>query len=98
MERIVNRAVKKDASPVPRAHTFPDAQIPHRNHAEPAIEACRESNVMTSVVERFVDESLGGSVSPFIAYLAKSRGLSEIEVAQLRQLVRKLEDAHPEEN
>lgn len=51
----------------------------------------RQSDVMTSVVHRFVEESLGGSVSPFIAYLADSRGLSDSELAKLKSLVQDLE-------
>ena len=47
----------------------------------------RQSEVMASVVHRFVQESLGGSVSPFIAYLADSRGLSDSELAKLKSLV-----------
>ena len=47
----------------------------------------RRSDVMASVVHRFVQESLGGSVSPFIAYLADSRGLSDSELAKLKSLV-----------
>ena len=47
----------------------------------------RQSDVMASVVHRFVQESLGGSVSPFIAYLADSRGLSDSELAKLKCLV-----------
>ena len=49
------------------------------------------SEVMASVVRRFVEESLGGSVSPFIAYLADSRGLSDIELAKLKDLVKEME-------
>ena len=55
-----------------------------------------KSDVMASVVHRFIEESLGGSVSPFIAYLAKSRGLSDSELAKLKDLVRDLE-AHKKE-
>jgi predicted transcriptional regulator len=51
----------------------------------------RQSDVMASVVHRFVEESLGGSVSPFIAYLADSRGLSSSELAKLKDLVKDLE-------
>src|SRR5436190_23635730 len=50
-----------------------------------------KNDVMASVVQRFIDESLGGSVSPFITYLAESRGLSESELAKLKDLVQELE-------
>ncbi len=48
-------------------------------------------DVMASVVHRFIEESLGGSVSPVIAYLAESRGLTDSELAKLKDLVRDLE-------
>jgi BlaI family penicillinase repressor len=51
----------------------------------------RQSEVMSSVVHRFVEKSLGGSVSPFIAYLAESRGLSDSELAKLKDLVKDLD-------
>ncbi len=51
----------------------------------------RQSEVMSSVVHRFVEKSLGGSVSPFIAYLADSRGLSDSELAKLKDLVKDLD-------
>jgi predicted transcriptional regulator len=47
----------------------------------------RRSEVMASVVHRFVQESLCGSISPFIAYLADSRELSDSELAKLTSLV-----------
>lgn len=49
------------------------------------------SEVLTGHVRRFVEESLGGSLSPFIAYLAEDRGLSETEVQELKKLVREIE-------
>jgi predicted transcriptional regulator len=56
-----------------------------------------KSDLMANVVERFVEESLRGSISPFIAYLAKSGKLSELEVARLKTLVRDLESRDREE-
>ena len=56
-----------------------------------------KSDLMASVVQRFVEESLGGSVSPFIAYLAKSGKLSKSEMASLENLVRDLESREREE-
>ena len=49
------------------------------------------NELMLSVVGRFVDESLGGSVSPFISYLSETKGLTDAELAQLKDLVRKLD-------
>lgn len=49
------------------------------------------SDVMAGVVQRFVETSLGGSVSPFIAYLADSRDLSDSELTRLKDLVQDME-------
>lgn len=46
--------------------------------------------VMRSVVGEFVKNMLGGSVSPFMAYLSDSKNLSEDELNELKQLVREL--------
>ena len=43
-----------------------------------------------NLIRDFVSQTLGGSVSPFVAYLADAR-LTEEERAQLRQLVESLE-------
>jgi predicted transcriptional regulator len=56
----------------------------------------RQSEVLSSVVHRFVEKSLGGTVSPFIAYLADSRGLSDSELAKLKDLVKDLETRREE--
>jgi predicted transcriptional regulator len=56
-----------------------------------------KADLMMGIVQRFVEESLGGSVSPFIAYLAESGKLSESEVARLRRLARELEAREEEE-
>lgn len=50
-----------------------------------------QQDVMAGVVRRFVEASLGGSVSPFIAYLSESGGVSDSELESLRRLVRDLE-------
>ncbi|MCY2962687.1 MAG: BlaI/MecI/CopY family transcriptional regulator [Planctomycetota bacterium] len=50
-----------------------------------------QDQVLASVVQRFVDETLGGSVSPFIAFLADSPQLTDAELAKLKSLVSKLE-------
>jgi predicted transcriptional regulator len=56
-----------------------------------------KNDVMASVVHRFVQETLGGSISPFIAYLAGSRELSDDELGNLQELVRELETHRKEE-
>jgi predicted transcriptional regulator len=48
--------------------------------------------LMRGLVKDFVDRSLGGSPSPFLAYLAEDAArLSDQDVAQLRRLVKELE-------
>jgi predicted transcriptional regulator len=42
-------------------------------------------------VERFVARTLGGSVSPFVAYLAGRERLSDEEVAELERLLDRLQ-------
>lgn len=44
------------------------------------------------VVGGFIQRSLGGSISPLLAYLADAPNLSPEEIAQLRQLVEELDD------
>lgn len=57
-------------------------------HYSPRLE---QNQVLAGVVKRFVDETLGGSVSPFIAFLAESPDLSDAELAKLKSLVSNLE-------
>ncbi len=48
--------------------------------------------VLHNLVRDFVQKTLGGSVTPFVAYLADTPdGLSETEVAELRKLVDDME-------
>jgi predicted transcriptional regulator len=42
-------------------------------------------------VETFVDRTLGGSVTPFVAYLAERQRLSDEELAELEALLAKLQ-------
>lgn len=44
------------------------------------------------IVGGFIRRSLGGSVSPLLAYLADAPDLSADEIAQLRKLVEELDD------
>lgn len=48
---------------------------------------------MRGVVRRFVESSLGGSLDPFVAYLAEDAHLSAAQLERLKQLVRDLEAA-----
>lgn len=50
-----------------------------------------KTELMQSLVKDFVEKSLGGSLSPFVAYLSEAK-LSEREIAELRQLVETSEE------
>jgi predicted transcriptional regulator len=55
--------------------------------------AARKSDgaLLHGVVKDFVDRTLGGSVSPFVAYLTETEEVSETELAELERLVAKLQ-------
>lgn len=55
-----------------------------------------QAEVMDGLVRNFVEKTLGGSVQPFLAYLAKSGDLSRDEIAKLNELVEKLEEGSRE--
>ena len=55
-----------------------------------------QSDVLRGMVGEFVDRMLGGSLSPFVAYIADARGLSDAEMEELQRLLDKLE-AQPRE-
>jgi predicted transcriptional regulator len=46
-----------------------------------------KSEILRGLVERFVENSLEGSLSPFVAYLADARGLSGAEIEELKRIV-----------
>jgi predicted transcriptional regulator len=48
------------------------------------------AELMQGVVQRFVQRNLGGSVSPFLAYLSDASELSDDELAELTELVSRL--------
>lgn len=50
-----------------------------------------KNEVLSSAVQQFVDETLGGSVSPFIAYLSEAEEVTDEELSKLKQLVRELD-------
>jgi len=47
--------------------------------------------LLQKLVQRFVDTTLAGSVSPFVAYLSEGGPVSELDLQQLKQLVEDLE-------
>ena len=50
-----------------------------------------KGELLRNLVRDFVSKALGGSVSPFVAYLADEAEVSEADVAQLRKVVRELQ-------
>ena len=46
-----------------------------------------KTELLQNLVHDFVEKSLGGSLSPFVAYLTSAQGLSERELSELRQLL-----------
>lgn len=50
-----------------------------------------QGDLLRKLVKGFVDTTLAGSVSPFVAYLSEGGQVSEEDLAQLKQLVRDLE-------
>ncbi|AIE87319.1 BlaI/MecI/CopY family transcriptional regulator [Fimbriimonas ginsengisoli] len=54
-----------------------------------------KGEVMRDVVGQFVRRTLGGSVSPFVAFLAESDQLSDEEIQQLRDLIKRFEAENP---
>ena len=50
-----------------------------------------KADLLRRLVGDFVDKALGGSLSPFVAYLSRDAKLSEDDLRELRQLVRELD-------
>jgi len=46
--------------------------------------------LLSGLVGRFVDKALGGSVSPFAAYLSERGSVSDTELRELEQVVNRL--------
>lgn len=55
-----------------------------------------KGQLLRRLVGDFVQTTLGGSLSPFVAYLAEEAEVSEVELEQLKRLVAEL-DKQPEE-
>jgi len=50
-----------------------------------------KGELLRNLVRDFVKRNLGGSVSPFVAYLTQDASLSDHELAELKRLVRELD-------
>ncbi len=59
-----------------------------RQHYLPTV---TKAELLDRMVGDFVDDVLGGEVSPFVAYLSRSPLLSPEEVRKLEQLLRRIE-------
>jgi predicted transcriptional regulator len=55
-----------------------------------------KAQLMKGLVRNFVQQTLGGSIEPFVAYLADEARLSDEEVARLRERLRALEERRQE--
>jgi predicted transcriptional regulator len=55
--------------------------------------AVPSEEVLGGLVENFVENTLAGSLRPFVAYFSRRQPISESEVAELRELVDMLEAA-----
>lgn len=53
--------------------------------------------VLRDVVRSFVEKTLGGSVAPFVNYLTEEAEVSDAELAELEELVAKLQSKRKEE-
>jgi len=52
--------------------------------------------LLRGVVHDFVEKTLGGSLSPFVAYLTEAEEVSDAELAELEKLVAKLQSKRRE--
>jgi len=55
--------------------------------------AVQKADLMRSLVADFVERTLGGSLTPFVAYLNDARSLSPHEREELRRLVEEMDSA-----
>ena len=53
-------------------------------------------DVLNEVVTDFVEKTLGGSLSPFVAYLTRSTDVSDEELAELERVVASLQKQRKE--
>lgn len=54
--------------------------------------AVAQEKLMRGIVEEFVEKTLGGSLAPFVAYLADAKSLKPGELEELKALVKEMED------
>jgi predicted transcriptional regulator len=56
-----------------------------------------KTQLLRGLVRDFVEQALGGSLEPFVSYLAEEVDLSDEEVEQLRRKIRNLPGANAEQ-
>ena len=56
-----------------------------------------KADLLRSLVRTFIDNALGGSISPFVAYLTEEGKLNDAERAELRRLVEELDSRKKED-
>ena len=56
----------------------------------------RQESVVQGAIAQFVDRTLQGSVSPFVAYLSQREQVSDDELAELEALVEQLQSRRQE--
>ena len=54
-----------------------------------------KADLLRRLVGEFVDKALGGSLSPFVAYLGRDAKLSDDDLRELKRLVAELERQQP---
>lgn len=57
-----------------------------------------KDDLMESLVRDFIQKALGGSVSPFVAYLTKEAKLSQEELETLQQIARELDSPQEQDH
>jgi predicted transcriptional regulator len=55
----------------------------------------QKAELLHGIIRDFVDDVLGGSVSPFLAYLNRSARLTDEEAGKLAQLLKRIESRDP---
>ena len=63
-------------------------------HYQPSVS---KAHLLHALVHDFVEKTLRGSVSPFLAYLVQEGRISDEELRDLKQLVRDLDEQHRQE-
>jgi len=55
--------------------------------------AVTKAELLGGLVQDFVEKTLSGSVSPFVAYLARANNITDQEIVQIKQMLEELESS-----